>query len=149
MTKLVQDATGNHLSYRIIGAAMAVHNAIGPGYKEEIYERALVAELTQLGISARNQYPVEVEHAGAAVGLFYLDVFVEGLVVVEIKAFSHQLTNDELAQIINYLKATGAPLGLLFNFGRRRLQYRRVFPGRAGEVQRIGRDDVRKADRRR
>ena len=149
MTRLVQDATGNDLSYRIIGAAMAVHNTIGPGYKEEIYERALAAELTRRGISAQNQYPVEVEHAGAPVGLFYLDLFVESIVVVEIKAFSHQLTDDELAQVINYLKATGAPLGLLFNFGRRRLQYRRVFPGKAGEVQRVGRDDVRKADRRR
>jgi GxxExxY protein len=147
MTRLVQDATGNDLSYRIIGAAMAVHNAIGPGYKEEIYERAFAAELTRRGISAQNQYPVEVEHSGTPVGLFYLDLFVESVVVVEIKAFGHQLTNDELAQIINYLKATGAPLGLLFNFGRRRLQYRRVFPGKAGEVQRVGRDDVRKAER--
>jgi GxxExxY protein len=147
MTRLVQDATRNDLTYRIIGAAMAVHNAIGPGYKEEIYERALAAELTQLGIAAQPQYPVEVEHAGAPVGLFYLDLLFEGVVVVEIKAFGHQLTNDELAQVINYLKATGASVGLLFNFGRRRLEYRRVFPGKAGAVQRIGHDDVRKADR--
>jgi GxxExxY protein len=147
MSKLIQDATGNDLTYRIIGAAMTVHNALGHGYKEAIYERALAAELTRLGIAAQIQYPVEVEHAGVPVGLFYLDLFVESVVVVELKAFSHQLTNDELAQIINYLKATGAAVGLLFNFGRRRLEYRRVFPGTAGAVQRVGRDDVRKADR--
>ena len=68
---------------------------------------------------------------------------MEKQVVVEIKAFSHQLTNDELAQVINYLKATGAPVGLLFNFGRRKLDYRRVFPAKDMKpVQRFGRDDI-------
>jgi hypothetical protein len=68
--------------------------------------------------------------------------------VIEIKALSHQLTNDELAQVINYLKATNAPVGLLFNFGRRKLEYRRVFPGKStGPVQRTGRDEVLKGKR--
>ncbi len=107
----------------------------------------MVAELRQLGIQTRCQVPVEVWHADAPVALFYLDLFVEEQVVVEIKAFSHQLTNDERAQIINYLKATQAPIGLLFNFGRRKLEYKRIFPGRAANqpVQRIGRDNVKKA----
>lgn len=143
---LVQDATGNELTYRIIGAAMKVHNDLGPGYKEEIYERALTSQLDLNGIAAQTQVPIEVWHSGSLVGLFYLDIFVEELVVVEIKAFSHQLTNDELAQVINYLKATAAPVGLLFNFGRRKLQFRRVFPSKdASSVQRIGRDNVKKA----
>lgn len=144
---LVEDVTGNDLTYRIIGAAMAVHNALGPGYKEEVYERALLAELQQRSIGARSQCPVEVWHQDSPVALFYLDLFVESQVVVEIKAFSHQLTNDELAQVINYLKATSAPIGLLFNFGRRKLEYRRVFPGKAGDdsVQRRGRDNVKKS----
>jgi GxxExxY protein len=143
MPELFVDSTGNDLTYRIIGAAMAVHNALGYGFKEEVYERALLAELIQREIAAEAQFPVQVFHQGEMVAIFYLDLFVEGQVVVEIKAFSHQLTNDELAQVINYLKATGAPVGLLFNFGRRRLEYRRVFPSKnSGTIQRVGRDDI-------
>ncbi len=149
MSQLVQDATGNDLTYRIIGAAMAVHNNLGPGYKEEVYERALAAELNERTIAAQRQFPVEVSHAGVQVALFYLDLFVEGTVVVEVKAFAHQLTDDERAQVINYLKATDAPVGLLFNFGRRKLEYKRICPGAAaeGSVQRLGRDNVKKASR--
>ena len=84
-----------------------------------------------------------MEYEGEQVAIFYLDLLAEKQVVVEVKAFSHQLTNDELAQVINYLKATGAPVGLLFNFGRRKLEYRRVFPGKDMKpVQRIGRDNA-------
>ena len=148
MSGLVEDATGNDLTYRIIGAAMAVHNSLGPGYKEEVYERTLDVELNQRGITVQRQFPVEVRHAESLVGLFYLDMLVEGQIVVEVKAFSHQLTNDERAQVINYLKATGAPVGLLFNFGRRKLEYKRIFPGLKKDypIQRVGRDDVRKSD---
>jgi GxxExxY protein len=143
MPELFEDSTGNDLTYRIIGAAMAVHNSLGYGFKEEIYERALLAELLQREIAAEAQFPVHVFYQEEMVGIFYLDLFVEGQVVVEIKAFSHQLTNDELAQVINYLKAANSPVGLLFNFGRRRLEYRRVFPGKdASPVRRVGRDDV-------
>ena len=148
MPGLVQDATNNDLTYRIIGAAMSVHNALGSGYKEEVYERALAVELKRQEIGVESQYPVEVHYDGAPVALFYLDLFVETTVVVEIKAFSHQLTDDERAQVINYLKATGAPIGLLFNFGRRKLEYQRIFPSRSdGPVQRLGRDNVKKSGR--
>jgi len=140
---LVTDATGNDLTYRIIGAAMAVHNEIGYGFKEEVYEKALEVKLNCVGINVERQYQIIVEYEGEQVAIFYLDLFAEKKVVVEVKAFSHQLTNDELAQVINYLKATGTPVGLLFNFGRRKLEYRRVFPGNdIKPVQRLGRDNV-------
>ena len=126
MAPLVEDATGNKLTYRITGAAMTVHNQIGLGYKEEVYEKALEVEINRQEMAVVRQYPVSVDYAGEQAALFYLDLFVEGQVVVEVKAFSHQLTNDEKAQVINYLKATGAPVGLLFNFGRRVLEYHRI-----------------------
>jgi GxxExxY protein len=145
MPGLVEDTTGNQLTFQIIGAAMAVHNQLGAGYKEEVYEKALFVELSQRGISAQRQHPVTVEHSGEVVGIFYLDILAGDQVVIEVKAFSHQLTNDELAQVINYLKASGVHVGLLFNFGRRRLEYRRVFPPKSsGQVQRIGRDRIEK-----
>jgi GxxExxY protein len=148
MSPLVTDATNNDLTYRIIGAAMEVHNALGPGYKEDVYVKAHMAELRQRGMAVQYEYPVNVFHGEVHVGLFFLDLFVENQVVVEIKALSHLLTNDELAQVINYLKATGAPVGLLINFGRPKLEFRRVFPGKAGDtpVHRLGRDDVRKSN---
>ena len=148
MSKLVVDATGNDLTYRIIGAAMSIHNKIGPGFKEEIYERALKNELINHEMETVYQFPVPVEVDGEQIGLFYLDLLVEELVVVEIKAFAHQLTNDEIAQVLNYLKATELQVGLLFNFDRRKLEYRRIFPSKnITSIQRVGRDDVQKSDR--
>ncbi|HCR70785.1 MAG TPA: GxxExxY protein [Anaerolineae bacterium] len=140
---LVTDSTGNDLTYRIIGLAMEVHNDIGYGFKEEVYEKALEVKLKHANIEPNRQHEVFVDYEAERVATFYLDFFAEQQVVVEVKAFSHQLTNDELAQVINYLKATGAQVGLLFNFGRRKLEYRRVFPAKDMKpVQRIGRDNV-------
>ncbi len=140
---LVTDATGNNLTYKLIGLAMEVHNEIGYGFKEEVYEKALEVKLNHAGIEPFRQFEVFVDFEGERVATFYLDLFPNQQVVVEVKAFSHQLTNDELAQVINYLKATGASVGLLFNFGRRQLEYRRVFPGKDMKpVQRIGRDNA-------
>ncbi len=140
---LVVDSTGNDLTYKLIGLAMEVHNAVGYGFKEEVYEKALEVKFQQAGIEPGRQFAVFVEFEGEQVATFYLDLFPNQQVVVEVKALSHQLTNDELAQVINYLKATGAPVALLFNFGRRRLEYRRVFPGKAMKpIQRLGRDNA-------
>ena len=140
---LVVDTTGNDLTFKLIGLAMEVHNELGHGFKEEVYEKAMEVKLNHAGIEPNRQYEVFVDFEGERVATFYLDLFPNQKVVVEIKAFSHQLTNDELAQVINYLKATGAPVALLFNFGRRRLEYRRILPGKDMKpIQRIGRDNA-------
>ena len=116
------------LTYRVIGAAMKVHNALGPGLKEAAYQKALSLEMEAAGLSFDPERPVEIFLEGTSIGLLYLDHLVEGALIVEEKAFSHLLTNEEMAQVIAYLCATGLEVGLLLNFGRRRLEYKRIFP---------------------
>jgi len=116
------------LTYRVIGAAMRVHNTLGPGLREAAYQKALSLEMETAGLSYEAERPVEIFLDGASIGLLYLDHLVEGQLIVEEKAFSHLLTDEEVAQVITYLCATGLGVGLLLNFGRRRLEYKRIFP---------------------
>ena len=115
------------LTYRIIGAAMAVHREIGPGQRERIYQRALEEELAreELGFEAEERMPVY--EGDRLLGFYIPDFIVEGKVIVEIKAFA-TLHQKYLGQVITYLNHTGLPIGLLINFGGRSLHCRRVFP---------------------
>jgi len=116
------------LTYQVIGAAMRVHNKLGPGLKEAAYQKALSLEMEASGLSFEVDRAVEIFLDGASIGLLYLDHLVEEHLVVEEKAFSHLLTKEEVAQVITYLCATGLQVGLLINFGRGRLEYKRIFP---------------------
>ena len=116
------------VTYKIIGCAMAVHNELGPGLREGHYQRALAVKMEQAGLSHEDEKPVQIFVDGVQVGLLYLDHIVNDCVVVEVKALRHQLTDDEVGQVITYLAATGYPLGLLLNFARRSLEYRRILP---------------------
>lgn len=118
------------LTYRIIGAAMRVHNRLGPGLKEAHYQRALSLEFLEAGISFVAEQPTRIHIDGLPIGLLYLDHLVEDVVVVEEKAVSHMLTAEEVAQVVTYLGATGRQVGLLINFGRQSLEYKRIFPPR-------------------
>jgi GxxExxY protein len=124
------DGPLQELTYGIIGAAMAAHNKLGPGLKESAYHHALTIELQEAGLSCLEEKPIEILLDGTSIGLLYLDLLVEDLVVVEVKAIPHMLTNEELAQVITYLAATAHGAGLLINFGRTRLEYPRVLPPR-------------------
>ena len=134
--KRIEARPHSDLTYKIIGAAMRVHNRMGPGLKEAFYQRALSAELAQAGVEFTAEQPVEISIGGQYIGQLYVGHFVEDAVVVEEKAVSHLLTDDEIAQVITYLIATGKPVGLLLNFGRRSLEYKRIFPPRNAEAWR-------------
>ncbi len=118
------------ITYRIIGAAMRVHSRLGPGLKEVHYQRALAIELRNANLTTVEDYCIEIHDNDEWIGRLYIDLLVEENIIVEIKAFSHLLTNEEIAQVICYLAATSHKIGLLFNFGRKRLQYKRILPPR-------------------
>ncbi len=112
------------LTGKIIGCAFDVSNELGVGFLESVYENAMVIALSDTGIPVRAQAPVNVRFRGRSVGDFYADLLVDEKVIVELKAIP-SLTPQNEAQIINYLNATGIPVGLLINFGNPKLQYRR------------------------
>ena len=128
---LVDDGHGN-LTYRIIGACMMVHNDLGPGHREVVYQRALAKKFTELGIAFEEEPPLPViDENGTTLIVYRPDFRVEGQVWLDIKAQSHQLTGDDEAQIIDYFSADvqeTCNVGLLVNFGRPRLEWNRVFP---------------------
>src|SRR3972149_3952035 len=99
------------MTYKVIGAAMSVHNALGPGLKESAYQKALSLEMGKAGLSFEAEKAVTVSIDGSQVGLLYLDPLVEDQLVVEEKATSHLLTQEEIAQLITYLCATGTQAG--------------------------------------
>lgn len=105
----------SELTGRVIGAAIAVHRELGPGYLEAVYESALCIELDHLTIPYARQIVVEVGYRGRPVGEGRIDLLVDGWLVVELKAVETILPIHE-AQVLSYLKATGHPVGLLINF---------------------------------
>jgi GxxExxY protein len=117
----------NDLTYRIIGAAMEVHNHLGPGHSEGVYQKALEYELISQGIGFEAQKPVQIDYKGEQVGLRYLDFVVEDKVIVEIKAAS-ELTSLFMWQVLYYFAATDYPVALLMNFGTQTLEYKRLLP---------------------
>jgi GxxExxY protein len=124
---LTKDAPYSDITYNIIGAAMAVHSKIGPGHKERVYQDLLTDEMVACGLTVHAEAAIEIVVDERVYGLLYLDHLVNEAVVVECKALAHLLTDEEVAQVITYLAATRLPVGLLLNFGRRRLEYKRIF----------------------
>ncbi len=112
------------LTEKILGAAFKVQNTLGCGFLEKVYENAMVVELSRAGISVEQQKPMQVRYQGAIVGEYQADLVVDSRVMVELKAVS-KLDSIHEAQLLNYLKATRVRVGLLFNFGCPKLQYRR------------------------
>ena len=116
------------LTYKIIGAAKEVYRELGSGFLESVYEDALCYELDLLHILYKRQVDLDVKYKTAGFeGKFRADLLVDEKVLVENKALK-RITNNDEAQLINYLKTTELRVGLLFNFGSERFEMiRRVF----------------------
>lgn len=115
--KKMQEPSGelDRLAHEVIGAAIEVHKALGPGYLESVYESALGIELDHRGILYERQKAYSLEYRGLPVGDGRIDLLVAGILIVELKAVE-QFAPIHKAQVISYLKATGCRLGLLINF---------------------------------
>lgn len=110
---------------KVIGCAMRVHSALGNGFQEVIYQRALEIEMRTEGIEFKRELEMSIYYARRAIGTRRVDFLVGNAVSVEIKALT-ALEDVHLAQAINYLEAYDLEVGLLINFGSRSLQYKRV-----------------------
>jgi len=112
------------LTGKILETAFEVSNELGAGFLESVYEKSLLIALRAKGLSADSQIPLTVWFRGEVVGQFYVDILVEEKVILELKEVT-ALCPEHKAQLLNYLKATGYPVGMLLNFGTPKLEYRR------------------------
>jgi len=125
-----KESLHSEITEAIIGVAYEVSNTLGCGFLEKVYENALCVGLREKGLGVSQQVPVRVSYHGQSVGDYVSDLIVQGAVLVEVKAsLEHQTVYA--AQILNYLKATNLPVGLLLNFGRPKLTVKRFVLGRA------------------
>ena len=123
----------SELTGKIIGCAMEVHKILGNGFQEVIYQRALAIELKRQGLDYSREHEMEIFYKEDKIGTRRVDFFVEGKIIVELKAII-ALEDVHLAQAINYLEAYNMEIGLLINFGNRSLQFKRVMkPGKKSE----------------
>jgi GxxExxY protein len=120
-SKLLHEETTS----KIIGAAFEVHDQLGYGFLERVYQRPLHVELLRRGASAELERRIQVQYKGVVVGDYDADLIVNGCVIVEIKVAAQYDKRDE-AQLLNELKATGIKVGMLINFGRAKVEYKRL-----------------------
>ena len=120
------DKMNYDLAGQIIGCAMKVHSALGPGFLESVYQNALVHELRKAGLAVETEVRLEVRYDGVVVGTFDADVLVNKVLLVENKAVQVLATAHEV-QLVNYLAATGLDEGLMLNFGAARLEFKKKF----------------------
>jgi len=113
------------ITEKIIGCAFEVMNELGQGFLESVYEKAMIVALNEIKFNVKNQFPINVYFRNKCVGEYFADLFVEGKIIVELKAVKSILPEHQ-AQLINYLKATNIEVGLLINFGSPKVEYKRM-----------------------
>jgi GxxExxY protein len=116
----------NKLTDRVINCFFKVYNTLGYGFLEKVYERALLIELTKIGVKVESQKPIKVQYDKQVIGDYYADIMVNDVLILELKAVEILCEQHEL-QLINYLKATDIEIGLLLNFGKKPEVRRKIF----------------------
>ena len=115
----------SEITEAVIGAAFEVHKALGYGFLEAVYRNAMAVELKQRGFDAVTESRMEVRYKGEVVGTYIADMLVNNTVIAEFKVAEEYRKADE-AQLLNELAATNKPVGLLINFGRRKVEFKRL-----------------------
>ena len=115
----------DEISRAVIGAAYEVSNQLGVGFLEKVYENALAHEIRKGGLAVRQQAAVLVQYDGVTVGDYLADLLVEESIIVELKV-AKAFDDVHLAQCLNYLKATALPVCILLNFGKPRVDVKRI-----------------------
>ncbi len=113
------------ITKEIIGAAFEVYRILGYGFLESVYQRAMQVELIQRGLKAEREHRIRVMFKNVNVGDYQADLFVDDKVMVELKVAKEYCSEDE-PQLLNELKATSIKVGLLINFGRTKVEYKRM-----------------------
>lgn len=113
------------LTSRILAAAFEVSNTLGHGFLEAVYQRAMLRELSLAGLAAEREVSYRIGYKGEQIGAYVADLVVEGKIVVELKAVE-ALAQTHVGQCLNYLRCSGLHTALLLNFGRPKLEYRRI-----------------------
>jgi GxxExxY protein len=127
------------LTREVIGAAFEVHNQLGCGLPEALYERAFLVELASRGLHVERQVPCEMTYKGTNIGKFHADVVVERLVVVELKS-CEGIVEAHRRQVLNYARMLKLKVGLVINFGAESVEVKRVLnnPSLAGTTKMKG-----------
>ena len=114
------------LTYKIIGCAHNVYKQLGFGFLESVYQKAMLIELTKNDLKAEAEKPLRIYYDNQVVGDFFVDLYVEDAVVVELKAVEH-LSKQHEVQVVNYLSGLKKDIGLLVNFGLNGVEVKRKF----------------------
>jgi len=120
-----KDLIYSELSYTIVGLLFETYNALGYGYKEIYYQRAIANNLKNCKLSFKEQVPAEIKFKGGIIGKIFLDFLIENSIILEIKK-SDRFAKQEIDQVHGYLKATGRKLGILAHFTKDGIKFKRI-----------------------
>jgi GxxExxY protein len=121
----MSDIIYEDLSFQLMSAVFEVHNVLGSGFLEKVYENALVKEFGIRNIPVETQKGIAVSYKGENIGSYYADLLVDNKIIIELKSVE-KLTRLHEAQLLNYLKASGMKLGYLINMGGKKVEYKRM-----------------------